>query len=486
MRTAWRLAILSLAVASPLQAQNARGLVERVAVAMGGSKRILSVKTLMLRGTGENYNFGQNRTPDADLPVYAVTKFVRAMDFKNSRWRQDQTREPKFITANTSPQRQRIGYDVVAYDITSDTSMRRLGPRQTIDRRAELLYHPIGFIQAALKRGAKLSEDAARGAERIVNLDVDGERYKMTVDGRTMLPLQIERTIANASLGDVPLTNEFQKWYTVSDILVPIQIVQRIDRKWKLLDLTFDGVTVNRDVGDITAPESVRNAPLVTPAVNVAVDTIAPGVWLLGGGSHHSVLIEMNDRLILVEAPQSDDRTLAVIAKARATVPGKPLTTLINTHHHFDHSGGVRSAIAEGLTVITHEKNKAFFEDLSRRKFSIVPDRLAKAPRAATIQGVTGKRTLTDGVRNVDIYEIEGSAHSESMLIVHLPAERILIEADLFTPPAPNLANPTPAPFAPNLLDNVGRLNLAVDRIVPIHGRIVPFTDLSAAVVSGQ
>ena len=117
---------------------------------------------------------------------------------------------------------------------------------------------------------------------------------------------------------------------------------------------------------------------------------------------------------------------------------------------------------------------------------SIVPDRLAKAPRAARIEGVSDRRSLTDGMRTVDLYSIEKSTHSGSMLIVHLPAEKILIEADLFTSPAPNLPNPTPAPFAPNLLDNVGRLNLAVDWIVPIHGRVVPFTDLSAAAVGSQ
>jgi glyoxylase-like metal-dependent hydrolase (beta-lactamase superfamily II) len=205
-------------------------------------------------------------------------------------------------------------------------------------------------------------------------------------------------------------------------------------------------------------------------------------VWLLAGGSHNSVAIEMKDHLLLIEAPQSDERTLAVIQKARSLRPDKPVRTVINTHHHFDHSSGIRAAISEGLTVITHQDNRAFFENLSRRRFTILPDALAKSPRLATIETVSDRRTLSDETRRVDIYAIRGSLHSASMLIAHLPAERILIEADLFTPPAVTVTIPTPQPFAFNLIDNIGRLGLVVDRIIPIHGRVVTFADLQGSI----
>lgn len=469
------------AVSSPCAAQSARGIVERVAIAMGGARRVLAVKTIMLRGAGENYNLGQNVTPESELPLYDVTTYVRVIDFANKRWRQDQTRTPRFPTSNTNPQRQRTGFDDIAYDITTDTSMRRLGQRPTLDRRAEILYHPIGFVQAALAPGARIDEEATRGAIRRVRLDANGERYTMTVDNRTNLPISIERKIANSTLGDVVLSNEFPRWYATGNIRVPLQIVQRLDGRWKLSDIRFDGVKVNGKIIDITIPESVRDAELVPTPVNVAVDSVAPGVWLLAGGSHNSVAIEMKDHLLLVEAPQSDERTLAVIEKAKSLRPNKPLRAVINTHHHFDHSSGIRAAMSQGITVITHSINRGFFEDLARRHFTILPDALAKSPKTPTIETVSDRRTLSDETRRVDLYAVRGSPHSASMLIVHLPTERLLIEADLFTPPAPNLPTPTPMPFAPNLLDNIGRLGLVVDRIIPIHGRVVPFSDLNAA-----
>ena len=468
--------------ASPTAAQSGRGIVERAAQAMGGTRQVLAVKTIMLRGSGENYNLGQNVTPESELPLYNVTSYVRVIDFRNGRWRQDQTREPKFATSNTNPQRQRIGYDRIAYDITSDTSMRGLGLRPTLDRRAEIIYHPIGFIQAALKRGAIVDEEAVRGANRRVRLEVDGERYTMTVDGRTNLPLSIERITANPTLGDVLLTNEFPSWYEAGEVWVPLQIIQRLDGQWRLNDIRFDGIKVNGDIVDITIPESVRNAELVRTPVSVTVDTVARGVWLIAGGSHHSVAIEMKDHLLLVEAPQSDERTLAVIQKARSLSPNKPLRAVINTHHHFDHSSGIRAAMSEGLTIITHQGNKGFFENLAHRRFTILPDAFVKSPKPVVIETVSDRRSFGDETRRVDVYAIRGGLHSASMLIVHLPAEKLLIEADLFTPPATNITTPTPQPFALDLLDNVGRLGLLVDRIIPIHGRIVPFSDLHASV----
>ncbi len=240
-------------------------------------------------------------------------------------------------------------------------------------------------------------------------------------------------------------------------------------------------------VSTMSATASLRSraAPPPAPTVTVTVDTVAPGVWFLAGQSHHSVAIEMRDHLLLVEAPVSEARTLAVIRRARELRPAKPLRAVINTHHHFDHAGGVRAAMSEELPVVTHTGNVAFFRDLARRRHQIVVDSLAANPRAARrarVEGVAAKRVMSDGTRTVEIHHIRGSPHAETLLMVYLPAERLLIEADVYTPPAPNAASPPPpAVFAPNLVENIDRLGLQVDRVVPIHGRVVPMSDLRAA-----
>jgi len=63
--------------------------------------------------------------------------------------------------------------------------------------------------------------------------------------------------------------------------------------------------------------------------------------------------------------------------------------------------------------------------------------------------------------------------------MVYLPAEKLLIEADVFTPLAPNVPPPTPvSPFSLNLADNISQQGLVVDQILPLHGRIVPLAEL--------
>ena len=79
------------------------------------------------------------------------------------------------------------------------------------------------------------------------------------------------------------------------------------------------------------------------------------------------------------------------------------------------------------------------------------------------------------------VHKIVGGPHSDSMLMVHLPKEKLLIEADAYTPSAPNTPPPPPNANSVNLIDNIERLKLEVDRILPLHGRVVPVAELYAA-----
>jgi len=78
------------------------------------------------------------------------------------------------------------------------------------------------------------------------------------------------------------------------------------------------------------------------------------------------------------------------------------------------------------------------------------------------------KRVLTDGTRSVEIHQISGNLHHDGLIMVYLPKEKLLSEADAYTPPAPN-AQPMspPNPFTVNLSDNIAGLNLDVERVLP-------------------
>jgi len=94
---------------------------------------------------------------------------------------------------------------------------------------------------------------------------------------------------------------------------------------------------------------------------------------------------------------------------------------------------------------------------------------------------------MSDGTRTVEIHHIAGSPHEDGMLMVYLPKEKLLIQADTFTPAPPNAPPPaTPNPNSVNLADNITRLKLDVDQHLPLHGRIVPMADLNRAIGRAQ
>jgi glyoxylase-like metal-dependent hydrolase (beta-lactamase superfamily II) len=281
----------------------------------------------------------------------------------------------------------------------------------------------------------------------------------------------------NANLGDVTIETSFSGYQEVDGVQLPTTLTTRTDAV-QTADLRLTNQAVDADVGDLAAPAAAAEAtPAAGPApANVVVEQVANGIWHLAGQSHHSVLVEFTDHLTLIEAPQNETRTLAVIAAARELRPSKPLTEMVVSHHHFDHSGGVRAAISEGLTVIAHSASTAYFQAAATRPHTLQPDALARNPRPATVRGVEDELVLTDGSMTLVLYPIIDSEHAATLLMAYFPRERILVQADVFSPGG------AIAPYAANLLENIRSRNLRVDRIVPIHGPIAPFSTLTAAV----
>ena len=143
-----------------------------------------------------------------------------------------------------------------------------------------------------------------------------------------------------------------------------------------------------------------------------------------------------------IEGPQSEERADAIIAEAKKDIPNKPIKYVVNTHNHFDHSSGLRTFIAEGATIITHQDNKAYYEKIFSLPHTLNPDRQSEAKKKISIETMTDKKVLTDGNHVIELYRLQGSNHNDGLIVAYLPKEKILVEADAFNPPAQANAPP--------------------------------------------
>jgi glyoxylase-like metal-dependent hydrolase (beta-lactamase superfamily II) len=173
-------------------------------------------------------------------------------------------------------------------------------------------------------------------------------------------------------VGDVLTETVYADYKDFGGVQFPTRISQK-RAGFPTLDVNITDAKANAPA-DLKVPDNVVQA-----AVKVQADKVADGVWYFTGGTHHSVLIEMSDHLVVIEGPQNDARAVAVIAEAKKLVPNKPIKYVVNTHKHFDHAGGLAAVVADGAVVISHDASKAFLERSLAAPRTVQPDRLAQS-----------------------------------------------------------------------------------------------------------
>ncbi len=364
-------------------------------------------------------------------------------------------------------------------------------------RQFMITISPHGFIKAALASGdATVEERYFNRLDKTMKV-VGFTAGKYRVTGEFDKDNLLERVVTwfpNPVMGDMQIEVRYTDWKDVGGgAKFPFHIhAHQGDhplwpggRNW--FDVRVTDAKVIADVA-IPVPDNVRNAPAAQ--VRVASQKLADGVWFIGGGSHNSLAVEHKDYVTMIEAPLNDERSNAVIAETHKLIPNKPIRYLVNTHHHWDHAGGIRAFVAEGATVITDEKNKDFYRNvvLAPQPRSLSPDQLSEFPFGTTgpgtlsLQTFNDRTTVGDATRVIELYHVEGLPHADDMLVAYLPQSKILVNADLYSPPPAggNLANVNENAVA--LFNNVKRLKLDVSQHVPIHGNPGPQADFDRIV----
>ena len=462
--------------------RTAKNVADDVGQAIGAN----NVKSIQYSGSGYIYAIGQSYQPTDRYSKFNLKSYTRLVDYEKSASRDEDVR-----TQFEDPPRgggvQPVIGERRAVAFLSGDSAWNVGangapapaPAAVEERQVQLAITPHGWVKAAAAATNPTMESKTEDGKQMteVSFTLKG-KYKVTgfVDGQNLLE-KVDTWIPNPVLGDMLVETTYSDYKDFSGVKFPTKIVQT-QGGFPVLELNVSEVQPNA-AANIEVPEAARGA--TPPPVKVESQKLGDGVWFLAGGSHNSALVEFKDYVAVVEGPLDEERSLAVIAEVKNLVPNKPIRYLINTHHHFDHSGGIRTYVAEGATIITHEMNKPYYEKTFAMPRTLMPDKLSQNPKEAKFETVTDKKVLTDGVRTLELYAVP-TGHNAGMVIAYLPKEKVLIEPDLFTPPPPN-APPRAAvsPYTQSLQESIDRLKLDVRTIAPLHGRVVAVAELRKA-----
>lgn len=475
---------LTLAVSFAALSAHAASLQE-AANALGAS----NLKSLEFSGSGHWFNFGQATVPDAVWPKFDVSSYEARINYEIPAAQVALTRiqvvEPN--RQRPAPTEQKLNWLASgdkAWNFQPPNnappgaaSVATPQPAQVEQRISEIWETPQGFLKAALANGAK-SQASGAGVE--VSFDsADKHHYVGFINAKNEVEW-VKSWIDSPVLGDTLFETKFKDYKDFGGVQFPAELT-RVQGEHPVLHINVASAKLNSGV-DIAVPENIASFKPEPPVVKS--EKLAEGVYWLTGGTHHSVLIEQKDHVVLVEAPLNEERSLAVIAKVAEIAPGKPIKYVVNSHVHFDHSGGLRTLVDAGATIVTHELDKPYYEKVWAAPHTLRPDRLAQSKKSAKFETYADKHVLSDGARSIEIHRIAGNGHSDELALIYLPKEKILVEADAYTPTAKDAPPPKTAnPYSVNLYENIQKLKLDVAQIAGLHGpRIVTLADLRAAI----
>jgi glyoxylase-like metal-dependent hydrolase (beta-lactamase superfamily II) len=258
----------------------------------------------------------------------------------------------------------------------------------------------------------------------------------------------------------------------------------------------YSEVKLNPQIDDKFFEISPNLIKLDTAEAKANVVKMADGVYLIRSlaGGFNLMFVEFKDFIVAVEPVEENvpnGISAESVALIKKTIPNKPIKFVVPTHHHGDHSAGMRAFMAEGATVITTKGNVKYVNDLAKAKFTFAPDSFAKNPKAFDVKIVEkNKMVISDETQTIEIHQFAPLTHVKEMLLVYLPKQKILYQSDMFNPIDVNAkAIPEDDPWhginpanTVDLFDTINKLGLKVEKIAGSHGRIATMQELTEAI----
>ena len=323
-----------------------------------------------------------------------------------------------------------------------------------------------------------LTYSLAQGAPRVLRFDA-----------KTGLLKSVKRPPAPSVLGDQTRDTHYGGYRRVGTTMVPGTVTVRTtnpvhgasDQVQRLVTAAAGAPSA----ADLALPAGAAKRGTSRPPFTVV--PLGRDVHLLqnvtdsaGQWSYNVLAVTFADHVLIAEAPIDEAVSRKVIEAVAKLAPGKPVRTLVQSHHHGDHMGGIRTYIAEGATIVAPQGTRPLIEKVASTHSAIAPDSLAKAPKPARVEEVRGQRIFKDAVNEVRIFDVP-NGHAAHMLVVHLPEQRLLYQADFVN------AGEYPLNAGSRVfVDWLRSKRLEVTTLAGLHGRVLAGAEIATLVGEGR
>ena len=477
------------------------------AAVVAAASKAMAVDTLnaiTYSGTARNGAFGQSKAigePMGAVNVTQITQYTRTINF-------GQAADPSALVSRATGPTQPPAVPGVPPQPPGVFNQNVTGAQagSSWAQALNIWTTPWGFLKGAALNKATVRQ---QGGNQLVSFtppnlkSPSGQAYTVTGHiNKANQVTKVETMVDNAVVGDLLVEFEYSNYQNMNGVQVPTRIVQR-QAGLPTFDANITAATPNPPnlTELLTAPPPAAAPGGAAPpaggggrgagapaaaAEPPPVEKIGEGAFKIGG-NYTSIAVDMGDHILVIESGQSDVRGLAVMAAAKQAIPNKPIRFVVNSHAHFDHAGGLGAAVAEGSTILTHRNNEPVLERFLAGPRTLIGDSLSKVSnrRKDVVQAV-GDRDVRKGSNGkvVELHHVPNE-HSDGLLAVYLPAEKLLWTADI------TIVNATPVQLGTlkSAVSAFDRLKLDYNTWLPAHppnpDKPLTKADVTAAVGAG-
>jgi glyoxylase-like metal-dependent hydrolase (beta-lactamase superfamily II) len=506
-------ALLTSPLLSPASAQSAADLVKQAVAAQGGADALKKLQTISIKGEAKFWEPGQSHKPGGEPRFLGDANYSANGDFANHTVRIEWDRDQKYPAPEkmkyTETFAQGVGF------ITDDKGMKPMSGIRLAAQTREIVRSSPTLMLYALEHPADVK---SAGVQKLdgrslpaIALKVGQYDYTVLFDRKTKLPAAIrskdDDNIAGDSnfdlvLSDWKAVNGVQMAHTKSGRVNGVEVVRYVEKEVSAnAPMLASHGTVPDEIKAKAAkgPPSGTNVPyqwvlrriyltrfldsdgvIVPDGGSLKLVELAPNVQHVQGGTANNLIVAMKDHLVIVDAPYGEQQSRWVIDAAKAKYPGKPVKFLVLTHHHMDHTGGMRTYVAEGATVVVPQGSRAVFAKDARAPHTVAPDAQQKAGnKAAKIVEVKDTMAMKDDTMEINLMNIP-NPHVDGMIIAHLPASNIVYVTDLISPRGPIGRNPQTVAVG----DALRKANITGATIAGGHGTTAKQSEIGQALAA--